>query len=232
MRLNKLFKKMDLTWTRMDKEICERQPMSSSERWTVSSKRAKGCSQANLVRSPKKGPNRSHCLLIVLISIFSIVSMVRISRAPISLSTGHQLPAGTRFGIPAYAVHTTSAADNKTGSLETKDAHTEETPLSEFDGLRYYRLRQVPGSDTKHQFATTSNDSLAFGLGVHCCPGRFYASMVVKVIFVELLRFWDIRIPGDETAKGGSPPKIRFMDFSIGADPGALIEIRRRSVQG
>lgn len=157
-----------------------------------------------------------------------IVSMVRIARSPITLSTGHQLPTGTRFGVPVYPLHK-SARTYPASQLE--GTGMEYVPPDRFDGYRYYKLRRLPGADAKHQFgSSTSNDALAFGLGAHCCPGRFYAATVLKVAFVELVRFWDVRLPGDVEGKGGSPPAVAVNDFSISADPTAALEIRRRRI--
>lgn len=159
-----------------------------------------------------------------------IVSMVRIARSPIALSTGHQLPTGTRFGIPVYPLHK-SPRTYPASDLAGTDMEAEYVPPDRFDGYRYYKLRRLPGADAKHQFgSSTSNDALAFGLGAHCCPGRFYAATVLKVAFVELVRFWDVRLPGDTEAKGGSPPAVKINDFSLTTDPTAALEIRRRKI--
>lgn len=37
---------------------------------------------------------------------------------------------------------------------------------------------------------------MTFGHGPHACPGRFFAMYEVKVVLVELLRNYDIRLVG------------------------------------
>lgn len=151
--------------------------------------------------------------------------MVRITRTTLRLSTGHVLPPGTRVGVPVYAIHT--SPQTPLYSAETSPG-ADYVPPSRFDGFRYEKLRRLPGNDAKYQFVSTSNESLAFGLGEHCCPGRFYAAVLIKTIFVELLRFWDVRLVGDEQRQGGNPPRLVLKDLSLSQDPLFPVEMRRR----
>lgn len=48
-----------------------------------------------------------------------------------------------------------------------------------FDGFRFSNLRDLPGNENKYQFPTTSEDSLAFGNGVHACPGTVSPSFIL-----------------------------------------------------
>ncbi|XMA20151.1 hypothetical protein WAI453_012942 [Rhynchosporium graminicola] len=95
----------------------------------------------------------------------------RITTSAITLSTGHTLPKGTRFGFPAWAIHRSpntpvfNPAKNPSSKLVT-----------EFDGLRFYNYRKIPGNENKQQFVTASPESLNFGQGTHACPGRFFAT--------------------------------------------------------
>jgi cytochrome P450 len=90
----------------------------------------------------------------------------------------------------------------------------------------------MEGKENRHQFVTTSLESLNFGHGNHACPGRFFASNEMKVTLIELLRSWDFRLKGDVNGVGGEDkrPQNLVGDLSINPDPRAEIEVRRRKV--
>jgi cytochrome P450 len=88
----------------------------------------------------------------------------------------------------------------------------------------------MEGKENKHQFVTTSLDSLNFGHGNHACPGRFFASNEIKVVLIELLRNWEIRLKGDVERKGGEDkrPKSHIQEFSVVPNMFAEIDFKRR----
>lgn len=45
----------------------------------------------------------------------------------------------------------------------------------------------------RFQLATTGTDYLAWGYGSHACPGRFYASMVMKLVLAQVVIGYDVR---------------------------------------
>ncbi|CZS93324.1 related to cytochrome P450 monooxygenase (lovA) [Rhynchosporium agropyri] len=149
----------------------------------------------------------------------------RITTSALTLSTGHTLPKGTRFGFPAWVVHRSpntpvfNPAKNPSSKLVT-----------EFDGLRFYNYRKIPGNENKQQFVTASPESLNFGQGTHACPGRFFASNEIKVVLIELLKNWDIRFVGDYAGTGGIErrPKNVLHDLLVVSDAEAELEFRRR----
>ncbi|PVH74112.1 hypothetical protein DL98DRAFT_575875 [Cadophora sp. DSE1049] len=55
----------------------------------------------------------------------------------------------------------------------------------------------------RHQLTTITPSSLAFGIGKHACSGRFFAAVETKVVLVELLSRYEVRLmeggerPGD-----------------------------------
>jgi len=152
--------------------------------------------------------------------------MTRVTTAPLTLSTGHTLPTGTRFAFPGYAVHTSE--QSATFSPANNPSTTKPPHL--FDGFRFANLRTVAGNENKHQFVTTSSESLNFGHGNHACPGRFFASNEIKVVLIELLRSWEFRLKGDWEGVGGEDkrPKNWEVDMGIVPDVGAELEFRRR----
>lgn len=139
----------------------------------------------------------------------------------LTLSCGHTVPKGTDIAIPSWYIHNNSKALFSPGLTKS---------LDEFDGLRYYNLRQLPGSENRHLFVSTSPESLAFGHGNHACPGRFFAGNEIKVIMIELIRNWDFRLPGDDKLEGGTwrRPKNIYRRLECGPDPQARLEFRRR----
>jgi cytochrome P450 len=71
---------------------------------------------------------------------------------------------------------------------------------------------------------------LHFGHGIHACPGRFFASNEIKVVLIELLQNWDIRLKGDVKGVGGVEKRPESRQFGMGCSPNesAEIEFRRR----
>lgn len=151
-----------------------------------------------------------------------LVGMARLAMQPITLSTGHVLPPGTRFGIPMLTAHMSKKTEH------SWDVPGVTAPCDEFDGFRFAKLRELPGNQNKYQMITAATDYLSWGGGTHVCPGRFFTSSCVKVLFVELLRKWDFRLVGDVEGKGGPPVGYRFNGFTLISDVSVPIEVKRR----
>lgn len=94
---------------------------------------------------------------------------------------------------------------------------------NEWDGYRFYRLRQQPGNENAGQAAITSGEHLAFGHGQHSCPGRFFAVNEAKIAMAHLIMKYDFKLAGDAT------PKTEHMGLSLMADMGASLSVRRRN---
>jgi cytochrome P450 len=91
-----------------------------------------------------------------------------------------------------------------------------------FDGYRFLKMRAEPGKENVAQFVSTSPDHLGFGHGQHACPGRFFASNEIKIIFCHILLKYDWRVIE------GQEPKAGVQGWNLYADPRAKLEIRRR----
>lgn len=97
------------------------------------------------------------------------------------LSDGTVIPKGTFVCCPIEAV--------------THDPEHYENP-DEFDGYRHYRLRQQGGfAGEKHQWISTNQTTLNFGYGKHSCPGRFFATIEIKLIFAFIMLNYDLAMP-------------------------------------
>ncbi|OJZ81652.1 hypothetical protein ASPFODRAFT_85167 [Aspergillus luchuensis CBS 106.47] len=78
--------------------------------------------------------------------------------------------------------------------------------LPRFDGLCSYCMAQKKDGSRKdqadHQFLTVEKRVLNFGYGKTSCPGRHFASVIIKMVFVKLLTAYEFRfLPGHSRAK-------------------------------
>ena len=73
-----------------------------------------------------------------------------------------------------------------------------------------------------------SPDSLEFGHGSHACPGRFFATNVIKSTLVPLLLDYDLRLPNGE---GNPVPKYNRILVLV-PDRERTVEFRRRRRTG
>lgn len=103
-----------------------------------------------------------------------------ITRRPFSLSDGTHLPAHT------FLTAATNAASMDATNFPNPD---------QFDPYRFLRMRQSSEEEAgKHQFVTLNKDVMGFGYGLHACPGRFFAANEIKIIFINILRRFDVEI--------------------------------------
>ncbi|OGM45786.1 hypothetical protein ABOM_005478 [Aspergillus bombycis] len=138
----------------------------------------------------------------------TLLSMHRVILQQSQLSDGTVLPKGAHISMAVNAIQN----------------DPDVTPAPEvFDGFRYYKLRQREGEAHLHQFSTTQDRILNFGHGPNSCPGRFFASLEIKVILVRLLMDYEFKF------KQGSerPENLRAHEF-IFPNPDAEILMRRR----
>ncbi|KAJ5915486.1 cytochrome P450 [Penicillium verhagenii] len=138
----------------------------------------------------------------------TLLSMHRVILEETVLSDGTVLPKGAHVSMAVNAIQN----------------DPDVTPEPEvFDGLRYYKLRQREGESHLHQFSTTQDRILNFGHGANACPGRFFASLEIKVILVRLLMDYEFKFKhGNER-----PENLRAHEF-IFPNPDAEILMRRR----
>ena len=139
----------------------------------------------------------------------AVLSMRRMMVQDHQLNDGTILPQGAHVSVPASAIQN----------------DPEVTPEPDvFNGDRYFKLRQKEGQTHLHQFATADQKNLNFGFGSYACPGRFYASLLIKLILVRLIMEFDFQLPA---GKKGRPENLRAHEF-IFPDPDGEILIRAR----
>ncbi|KAJ0269341.1 hypothetical protein COL940_012532 [Colletotrichum noveboracense] len=102
----------------------------------------------------------------------------------VTLSNGFHLPKDARIEVATGAINA--------------DAALYDNP-SEFDGLRFYKKRQTEEARSKYQVLSVSKEDLAWGYGRAACPGRFLADMLIKMILVEVLKRYDIKMPDGQS---------------------------------
>ena len=96
------------------------------------------------------------------------------------MNDGTTIPKGSNIEIAANAVN--------------RDPSIHEDP-DVFDGFRFYKMRQRSEEDAnRHQFVSSSPNSLNWGYGRHACPGRFFAVDEIKVILSKVLQKYDIAL--------------------------------------
>lgn len=107
--------------------------------------------------------------------------------ADLTLPDGTFIPKGTKLEVNTASIH----VDDQ----EYENPH-------QFDGLRYYKMRQRSGEENKHLYYSVGKNDLSFGYGRHACPGRYLGHLNIKLILAELLTRYDIQlIPGQSRAK-------------------------------
>lgn len=139
---------------------------------------------------------------------FYSATMPRRALDDIHLSDGHEIPKGAYVMVAPPNMH-------------NPDIYPE--PLK-FDGYRFLRLREAPDAENKYQSVTTSPEHTAFGHGQHACPGRFFATNEIKLLFIYLLLHYDVKVPeGQELL-----PYVNSGHF-VNPDPRQKLAFRSRT---
>jgi cytochrome P450 len=133
------------------------------------------------------------------------MSMNRYVEREFELSDGSVIPKGSRFFVA--------------GSYQ--DPAIYDNP-EKFDAFRFANKRLEPGQANAWGYVATSASHMAFGLGKHACPGRFFASNEMKVALCHLLLKYDFKF------LHGEVPKIYNFEGSSSIDPRSKILMRRR----
>lgn len=93
---------------------------------------------------------------------------------------------------------------------------------NEFDGYRFFRMREDPDLNQQAHLVSTSPAHLGFGHGISSCPGRFFASITLKVALTHLLINYDWKLAPKCTPKQGE------FGFYLTTDHSAKVLLRRR----
>ncbi|KAM4059006.1 cytochrome p450 [Hirsutella rhossiliensis] len=131
----------------------------------------------------------------------------RIVRKPITLSDGYKLQPGQQIGVSARNIN---MDENVMGVAEA------------FDPTRWADEKQASAS-----FAHSSSTNLHFGLGRYACPGRFFASYMIKAVVSRILLDYEFKLQGSYEHR--RPPNIISGD-KILPNRDAVVLFRRRGI--
>ncbi|KAK4158697.1 cytochrome P450 [Cladorrhinum sp. PSN259] len=137
---------------------------------------------------------------------------------------GLRLPAGSRIAVPALAIQT--------------DVANYEDPLR-FDGWRFARLRdaspksegeqgETASGESKYGAATVSETYLPFGIGRHSCPGRWYAILMIKLVFAKLILEYALKWDLNEGVIQKVRPASRSLNGMFAPNQTQKVWLRRR----
>ncbi|KAF7317664.1 Cytochrome P450 [Mycena kentingensis (nom. inval.)] len=106
-----------------------------------------------------------------------------------TFSDGTHLPTGTYVHATTWSLH--------------HDPELYPDP-HQFDGFRFWRMRDAAdqAGSAKYAAVTTNLDYLAFGHGVHACPGRHFAAVELKAILAHILLNYEFKF---EEGREGRP---------------------------
>ncbi|KAF2085151.1 cytochrome P450 [Saccharata proteae CBS 121410] len=120
-----------------------------------------------------------------------------IAKRGVTLPDGTYLPYGTKVGMPTTEIH--------------KDAAFYDRP-DEFVFDRFVAKAELGMVNTTDTF-------LAFGHGRHACPGRFFSTHELKLLFAQFVLNYDIKFFSERPAG--------FFISDFWAQPDAELEVRR-----
>lgn len=134
--------------------------------------------------------------------------MPRVARKPFTFSDGTHIPEGTHIEVAAHATHL--------------DDSNYPDP-NRFDPFRFADTTRRENKGRKLEMTSTHADFIAFGHGVHACPGRFFAADVMKVMLVHVVTNYDVKLEGEH-------PKNRWFIRSCIPSTTGEVMFRKRQV--
>ncbi|KAG2154646.1 cytochrome P450 [Suillus clintonianus] len=138
----------------------------------------------------------------------TLFPMMRKAMRPFVFSDGTVIPSGTHVVVASSPMH-------------LDEEYFE--GASEFQPFRFSKRRQDDGEDPQFLLASTSPSYIPFGYGHHACPGRFFASSVMKAMMAYLVLNYDIKLEKE----GERPPDEWFM-MNCSPNRKAEVMFRRR----
>jgi cytochrome P450 len=133
--------------------------------------------------------------------------------APITLSTGDVVPKGMYICMNA-------------GSM-AMDASFYSSPTM-FSPERFYSAANATLENDKSpritNFVATESGNIHWGSGRFTCPGRWYASAMMKVIMALIVTQYDITFPEGQTKR---LPNV-YMDILVEPNPRQSVLFRQR----
>ncbi|KAK1595400.1 cytochrome P450 [Colletotrichum navitas] len=126
-----------------------------------------------------------------------------------TLSDGTFFPKSSMLSVSALRMWDSAVFDN----------------AEKFDGYRWLRIRQNdPTKQNYAQLVGVSVDHMGFGYGQHACPGRFFASNVIKAMLSHLLLKYEWKL-----ADPSRPIKHQEWGGTLRVDPQLRLLVRKRA---
>ncbi|KAK8100756.1 Cytochrome P450 monooxygenase [Apiospora kogelbergensis] len=117
------------------------------------------------------------------LSPVSMIGLIRTVRKDFRFRDGTTIPKGIRIGVPTVAIHQNAALY---------------PDPDRFDGFRFSKLREEsPADPLRYEASSAGFDYLTFGYGKHVCPGRFFATDLMKLVLAVTVLRYDIKLPPD-----------------------------------
>lgn len=138
----------------------------------------------------------------------TLFPMMRKAMRRFVFSDGTVIPSGTHVVVASLPMH-------------LDEEYFENA--SEFRPFRFSQRREDDGEDSQILLASTSASYIPFGYGHHACPGRFFASSVMKAMMAYLVLNYDIKLEKE----GERPPDEWFM-MNCSPNRQAEVMFRRR----
>ena len=145
-----------------------------------------------------------------LLTGISAVNIRRIVREPFSFSDGTHLPKGTLVAVAAHGVH--------------MDESNYPDPTS-FQPFRFVDKTKKENAGRKVDMTAIHADWLAFGYGRRACPGRFFATDVLKLLLAHIVVNYDVKL------EGARPDNLWVMTMCV-PNPNGKVLFRRRAETG
>lgn len=133
--------------------------------------------------------------------------MGRIASERIMLSDGTIIPKGQSILVD---------------SSKMWDSEVHPVSPETWDGYRFVRMRGDPKKQDRAQLVATSAEHIAFGYGMHACPGRFFAANEIKIALIGILLRYDLKLIEYRAPNGFDHGFMCNFDFS------AKISVKRR----
>ncbi|KPI43088.1 Ent-kaurene oxidase [Cyphellophora attinorum] len=139
-------------------------------------------------------------------NVAGLMAMQRNAKQSFTFSDGTVIPAGAKVGAPTLILQ--------------RDASSYENP-QDFEGFRFVSTRDGQPELSK-SMVTTGTDYHLYGHGRHPCPGRFFATHEMKILFATLLLRYDFKLKS-----GAKPQEIRIGTMAI---PDTTLEVLFKAV--
>ncbi|KAJ4356803.1 uncharacterized protein N0V89_004840 [Didymosphaeria variabile] len=125
---------------------------------------------------------------ILRVHVPSALVSLRLAQQPVTLHDGFQLKQGTRIVFSAQSIHSDPANYDSPREFQPFRFAGSGPCNCEADG--------TPKDAGRVKAETPSQSFLAFGYGKQSCPGRFFATRVVKLILGRLIHEYEIEAAG------------------------------------